>query len=64
MSSEGSSIFTAEYRLNAIILMLQKHDIVFSKTEASRLLGGRGRLCADHVKCFTLKVSEYEGISV
>ena len=45
MSSEGSSIFTAEYRLNAIILMLQKHEIVFSKTEASRLLGGRGRLC-------------------
>ena len=45
MSSTASNIFTAEYRLNAIILMLQKHEIMFSKTEAAQLLGGRGRLC-------------------
>lgn len=45
MSKVDNNIFTADYRLNAIPLMFQKHGIVFSKTEASKLLGGRGRLC-------------------
>lgn len=35
---------TAEYRLNALPFVFNKHGIVFSKTEAALLVGGRGRL--------------------
>lgn len=33
-----------EYRLELIPIMLNKHGIVFSKTVAAKLVGGRGKL--------------------
>ncbi len=39
-----SYILTAEYRLNALPFVFNKYGIVFSKTEAALLVGGRGRL--------------------
>lgn len=33
-----------EYRLEAIPLTLNRHGVVFSKTTAAKLVGGRGKL--------------------
>lgn len=33
-----------EYRLELIPLILNKHGVVFSKTVAAKLVGGRGKL--------------------
>lgn len=35
---------TTEYRLEAIPLILNRHGVMFSKTMAAKLVGGRGRL--------------------
>lgn len=35
---------TPEYRLELIPIMLNKHGVVFSKTIAAKLVGGRGKL--------------------
>lgn len=35
---------TPEYRLELIPIMLNKHGVVFSKTMAAKLVGGRGKL--------------------
>lgn len=35
---------TPEYRLELIPIMLNKHGVVFSKTVAAKLVGGRGKL--------------------
>lgn len=35
---------TPEYRLELIPIMLNKHGIMFSKTMAAKLVGGRGKL--------------------
>lgn len=35
---------TPEYRLDLIPIMLNKHGVVFSKTVAAKLVGGRGKL--------------------
>jgi hypothetical protein len=40
----SSVVFTAEHRLSMIPLMFDKHGIMFSKTEAAKLVGGRGKL--------------------
>lgn len=42
--SNGIDLQSPEYRLEAIPLMLNRHKIVFSKTPAARLVGGRGKL--------------------
>lgn len=36
--------YSKDFQLEMIPLVLQKHDIVFSKTEAAKLVGGRARL--------------------
>lgn len=35
---------TPEYRLELIPIILNKHGVVFSKTIAAKLVGGRGKL--------------------
>lgn len=35
---------TPEYRLELIPIMFNKHGVVFSKTVAAKLVGGRGKL--------------------
>lgn len=35
---------TPEYRLELIPIMLNKHGVVFSKTMAAKIVGGRGKL--------------------
>lgn len=35
---------TAEYTLEAIPIVFNRHNIMFSKTVAAKLVGGRGRL--------------------
>lgn len=35
---------TPEYRLSLIPIILNKHGVVFSKTIAAKLVGGRGKL--------------------
>lgn len=42
--SNGIDLQSPEYRLEAIPLMLNRHKIVFSKTTAAKLVGGRGKL--------------------
>jgi hypothetical protein len=42
--SNGIDLQSPEYRLEAIPLMLNRHKIVFSKTTAAKLVGGRSRL--------------------
>lgn len=44
MSLSADIYTSAEYRLSMIPLVLQKHGITFSKTEAALLLGGKARL--------------------
>lgn len=43
-SNEYFSAQTPEYRLELIPIMLDRHGIVFSKTVAAKLVGGRGKL--------------------
>lgn len=35
---------SSEYRLEATLLMLNRHNVVFSKTMAAKLVGGYGNL--------------------
>lgn len=35
----------AQYRLETLPLALNRHGVVFSKTVAAKLVGGRGKLC-------------------
>lgn len=42
--SNSIDLQSPEYRLEAIPLMLNRHNVVFSKTTAAKLVGGRGKL--------------------
>lgn len=42
--SNGIDPQSPEYRLEAIPLMFNRHNVVFSKTTAAKLVGGRGKL--------------------
>lgn len=42
--SNGIDPQSPEYRLEAIPLMFNRHNVVFSKTSAAKLVGGRGKL--------------------
>lgn len=42
--SNGIDFQSPEYRLEAIPLVLNRHKIMFSKTTAAKLVGGRGKL--------------------
>lgn len=42
--SSGIDFQSPEYRLEAIPLMFNRHNVVFSKTTAAKLVGGRGKL--------------------
>lgn len=42
--SNGIAPQSPEYRLEAIPLMFNRHNVVFSKTTAAKLVGGRGKL--------------------
>lgn len=42
--SNGIGLQSPEYRLEAIPLMFNRHNVVFSKTTAAKLVGGRGKL--------------------
>ncbi len=42
--SNGIDLQSPEYRLEAIPLMFNRHNVVFSKATAAKLVGGRGKL--------------------
>lgn len=42
--TEDLSMQTPQFRLDAIPIVLNRHGIVFSKTTASKLVGGRTKL--------------------
>lgn len=42
--SNGIDPQSPEYRLEAMPLMFNRHNVVFSKTTAAKLVGGRGKL--------------------
>lgn len=44
MADENPCPATAEYRLNAMPHVFDRHGITFSKTEATKLVGGKCKL--------------------